>query len=211
MVHAVRRLVPFAISLVVFLVAGFAVAQDLYRISPGDVLRIEVLEDDSLNRTLLVAPDGRITVPLAGSIQAGGRPVEAVQNSITERLAPNFAAQPTVFVSLEQLAPEEAPIPQQVVPEEEPTITLSVLGEVNNPGRVNAEPGTTVLEFFAQIGGFTPFAATKRIQLRRRDEAGTETIYLLDYEAILDGRSPNGTALMADGDVVVVPERRLFE
>lgn len=209
MVHVIRRLLPFAAGLLALLAAGIAAAQDLYRVSPGDVLRIEVLEDESLNRTLLVAPDGRITVPLAGAIQAGGRSVEAVQNSITEQLTPNFAAPPTVFVSLEQLAPEAPPLP--AVPAEEPVITLSVLGEVNNPGRVATEPGTTLLEFFAQVGGFTPFAATERIQLRRRDASGTETIYLLDYEAILEGRSPNGTTLMADGDVVVVPERRLFE
>ena len=50
-----------------------------YQIQPGDVLRVEVLQDDSLNRNVLVAPDGRITVPLAGTLSAAGRSLGAIQ------------------------------------------------------------------------------------------------------------------------------------
>lgn len=209
---AFRRVARLILTLLALLAALPAAAQeDLYRIRPGDVLRIEVVEDNTINRTVLVAPDGRISIPLAGTIQAGGRPIEAIQTSIAQRLAPNFAAEPTVFVSIEQIAAVRETPMAPAAPVEPVTIDLYVLGEVNSPGRVTAEPGTTVLEFFAQIGGFTRFAATKRIQLRRREADGTETIYTLNYDAIIDGSSPNGTATLADGDVLVVPERRLFE
>ena len=79
-------------------------AQDSYSIQPGDVLRIEVLEDPSLNRDALVLPDGRVSLPLAGLIQAGGRSIDSVQADIAGRLAPNFAAAPSVFVGIAQLS-----------------------------------------------------------------------------------------------------------
>lgn len=206
------RLALLAVPLLLAALAGPAAAQDLYRIRAGDVLRIEVIEDETLNRSVLVAPDGRISLPLAGSLQAAGRPVEAVMNSITERLAPNFASPPNVFVAVERLADRPPAAPQvAAAPVPDPVIEIFILGEASNPGMLEADPGTTVLEAFSRMGGFTPYAATHRIQLRRRDASGQETIFLLDYEAILDGRSPNGTAELSDGDVIVVPERRLFE
>ena len=203
-----RRVLSAAALLPLLLFAALpAAAQDLYRVQPGDTLSIEVVEDNTLNRSVLVAPDGRITVPLAGAIQAAGRSVDAIQQSLTQRLAPNFAATPTVFVGIASTAPTGPLTPATL-----PTIDIFVIGEVTTPGKVTTEPGTTVLELFAQTGGFTPFAATRRIQLRRTDAtSGQETIYLLDYRAILSGASPNGTTELVDGDVIVVPERRLFE
>ena len=194
-----------------WLAAGTAQAQD-YRIRAGDTLRIEVIEDNSLNRSVLVSPDGRISVPLAGTLQASGRTVEEVQIILADQLASNFAATPNVFVAVERVA-EVVPAAPRVAgpPAPPPTNAIYILGEVNNPGKIEVEPGTTILQLFAQMGGFTRFAATQRIQLRRTDALGAETIYQLNYDAMLDGRSPNGTVRVTDGDVIVVPERGLFE
>jgi polysaccharide export outer membrane protein len=178
-----------------------------YTISPGDVLRIEVIEDPSLNRSVLVPPDGKIVVPLAGSVQAGGRGVGQVQNDLATLLAPNFAASPNVFVSIEQVAQAAAP-GAAAAPA---TIDIFVLGQAANPGRLTIAPGTTVLQLFAEMGGFSPFAATKRIQMRRTDSSGTEQVYLINYDAIEAGTSKNGATVLRDGDVIVVPQRRLFE
>lgn len=187
-----------------------AAAQEAYRIRAGDVLRIEVIEDATLNRSVLVSPDGRISVPLAGSINAAGRPVEAVQADLASALAPNFATTPSVFVAVERLR-EPDPIRPASAPAPEPTIDVYVLGEVGNQGRLEVSEDTTVLQLFAQMGGFSNFAALNRIQLRRTDATGAETVYVLDYEAIEAGLSPNGTRLVQEGDVIVVPQRRLFE
>jgi polysaccharide export outer membrane protein len=196
-----------ALLLAPLALASAAVAQNEYRIRPGDVLRIEVIEDPSLNRSVLVPPDGRITLPLAGSVQAGGRGVSQIQADLAGLLAPNFAAPPSVFVSIEQIftPPPPAPAPPPR------TVGIYVLGEVNNPGQVAVLPGTTVLQLFAQIGGFSRFAATKRIQLRRTDASGTEQVFAIDYEAIEEGRSQAGATVLREGDVIIVPQRRLFE
>lgn len=173
-----------------------------YQLRAGDVLRIEVVEDAGLNRAALIAPDGRVTLPLAGSVQASGRTVEAVQADLVQRLSASFAAPPTVFVSIERLAERVA----ATGPATGPTIDIFVVGEAAKPGLITVKPGTTVLQAFAMMGGFTRFAATKRVQLRR----GAET-FALDYKAIEAGSSPAGSTVLAEGDVIVVPERRLFE
>ena len=197
--------------LTAMLTATEAQAQE-YRIRAGDTLRIEVIEDSSLNRNVLVSPDGRISVPLAGTLQASGRTVEEVQIILADQLASNFASAPNVFVAVERVA-EVAPAAPRVAgpPAPPPTNAIYLLGEVANPGKIEVEPGTTILQLFAQMGGFTRFAATQRIQLRRTDALGVETIYTLNYDAMLTGQSPNATALVTEGDVIVVPERGLFE
>lgn len=180
-----------------------------YRLRPGDILRIEVIEDPSLNRDVLISPDGRISFPLAGNLRAGGRTIEQVRSTLVAALEDDFAATPNVFVGISALAERETPTP---VPEAEPvTYNVYVLGEVANPGLIRVEPGTTVLQLFALAGGFSDFAATKRIQLRRIGEGGTERIYPLNYNAIERGRSRNGRVSVAEGDTFIVPVRRLFE
>jgi len=89
------------------------------------------------------------------------------------------------------------------------TIDIFILGAANTPGRVEVAPGTTVLQAIAAAGGLSPFAATKRLQLRRIDKSGSEKIYRIDFDAIERGAS--NTTRLVDGDVIVVPQRRLFE
>lgn len=185
--------------------ANDVIAQSVYALQPGDRIRVEVLEDNSLNREILVAPDGRITLPLAGSVQAGGRSVDQVAASITVALEDDFTVRPNVFVTLVALAPRGP-----ILPVEPETLSIFVLGEVDNSGVVQVEPGTSIIQLFA-ITGFTNFAATRRIQLRRTGPDGKEKIFALNYDAMLSGQSPNGAATLLEGDVIVVPQRKLFE
>ena len=179
---------------------------DGYTIKPGDTLKIEVLEDPSFNRSVLVGPDGRISFPQAGAIKVSGQPVEAIAGIISAKIAPNFALAPNVFVSLEQLA---AALPPGAATAS--ASSIYVLGQANKSGKLDLAPGSTVLQAFAEMGGFTKFAATKRIQLRRTDKSGAQTTYLLDYDAIEAGTSKNGSVTLKAGDVIVVPQRHLFE
>ena len=87
---------------------------------------------------------------------------------------------------------------------------IYVLGEVAKPGRIDVPPGTTMLQFLAQAGGLSPFAATKRIQLRRTDATGHETVYVFNYDAIMAGAAVP-VVILQKGDVIVIPQRRLFE
>ncbi len=172
-----------------------AVAQE-YRVQPGDSLAVEVLEDPDLNRVVLVAPDGRISLPGTGTIRAGGLTLRQIEANLAARLSANFINPPNVFVGLDGIAPDE----------DDPVVAIFVVGEATTVGRIELEPGTTLLQAFAQFGGFTNFAATKRIQLRRGAE-----IFTLDYAKIVDGSSRNGQVRMHEGDVIIIPQRKLFE
>jgi polysaccharide export outer membrane protein len=178
-------------------------AQESYLVRPGDVLRVEVLEDQSLNRETLVLPDGSISLPLAGLVRAGGRSIDAVGAEIANRLAPNFAAPPTVFVGIARLADTAA---ATSAPAEPRTIPIFLMGESANPGKLNVEPGSTLLQVIAQSGGFTNFAAKKRIQLRRGGE-----VYTFNYTEIEKLGGAGFQTVIAEGDVIVIPTRRLFE
>lgn len=198
-----RILMLLGSLLTLMFVTTTAMAQE-YRVKSGDILRIEVIEDASLNRTVLVSPDGRISLPGAGAVRAAGLTIEQIQAALTAQLAAGFAVTPNVFVGIDQLAPVLPPRPSQPVPD--PVIAIFVMGEAKNVGKIELTPGTTMLQAFAQFGGFTNFAATKRIQLRRGSD-----IYTISYDAILEGTSPNGSVTLLEGDVIVVPQRTLFE
>ncbi|MHC0055459.1 polysaccharide biosynthesis/export family protein [Actibacterium sp. D379-3] len=177
-------------------------AQSSYGIRAGDQVQVEVLEDPSLNRSVLVLPDGTFSFPMVGTIRAGGRSIEDVRTALTAGLTPSFAAPPNVFVSVASLA-ERSP---QAVPEAL-LIMVYAMGEVQNPGQIEAEPGLTLLQALAQAGGFTKFAATRRVELRRV-EGQRERIYRFDYKK---GGGISGATMLQQGDVIVVPERGLFE
>lgn len=175
-----------------------------YTLQPGDTIAVEVLEDPSLNRSVLVLPDGNINFPFAGALRAEGRTVVQIQSSIAAALEPNFASRPTVFASLTGVPPSNALHGSD-------SITVYFLGEVNTQGPAILDSGTTLLQALAQSGGLTNFAAKKRLQLRRLDTSGQEVIYTFDYNAISKGAQVTGTTVVADGDVILVPQRGLFE
>lgn len=190
-------------TFLLFLLTTISWAQDSYKIRSGDVLRVEVLEDQSLNRDVPVLPDGSIAFPLIGDVSVRGKSLAQVRQAIVSGLAPNFAAPPNVFVTVRQLAAQEET-------QSTGTFDVYVMGEVNRPGKVEVKYGTNLLQLLAESGGFTKFAATKRIQLHRSSSSGQTQVYQFNYKAIENGAAAQAIRLRS-GDVVVVPERKLFE
>lgn len=193
-----------AITSALLLTALPAVAQDSYRIKPGDLLRVEVLEDPNLNRNVLVLPDGSIAMPMAGTIAAGGQTVSQVQDALAEKLGPNFATAPNVFVGVDRLAEPRAAANggRKAVR----TMTVYVMGEGAKPGLYDLPRGATLLQALAATGGFSKFAATQRVQLRRG-----AAVYNFNYKAMEQGHVGLSNTVLMEGDVIVIPQRRLFE
>ena len=149
-------------------------------------------------------PGGQISLPLIGSVRAGGRTLGEVQADVAVQLSGSFAAAPTVYVTLSALA-------ERLPPGEPSTIDVFIVGAANTPGRIEMSPRSTLLQAIAQAGGLSPFAAKKRIQLRRTDKQGNEKTYRLNFEAIESGEGAGGALQLVDGDVIIVPQRKLFE
>ena len=186
-----------------------AVAQETpppYRLQPGDTILVSVLEDPELDREVLILPDGRISLPVAGSMIAAGRTPVELQSVIRGRLRSNFVKPPSVTVAVSELAPES---------EDDADLNeVFVLGEVASPGRYeyDAEKPISVMKALSLAGGLGPFAARGRIQVREA-EGQTERMRLFDYDSVEDGLINTVRDLdpLQDGAVIVVPERGLFE
>ncbi len=195
----------FFASIVLMLAATIASAQDGYQVRVGDTLAIEVLEDPALNRNVLITPSGTFSFPFVGEVSASGRTPDQIAAAITSSIASNFATTPNVFVSVQSVAPR-APTTGT-----SRSIDVYLLGEVNNPGVQSFDRGTTFLQALALSGGVTRFAATKRIQVRRIDPAtGQSRAAIFNFRALSQGGDFEDFPLQ-DGDVILVPERRLFE
>jgi len=196
----------FLVAIIAVFVATAAMAQSGYRIQPGDILQVEVLEDPSLNRSVLVLPDGTVSFPFAGSLRAGGQTAGQVGQVIRSGITSQFATEPTVFVTVQEL--NAAP----VVSKGPATTDIFMMGEITAPGAKSLKRGTTLIQALAESGGFTRFAAQKRIILRRSDRrTGKQSVHRINYKAIADGAAIGRDIVLKDGDVIIVPERRLFE
>ncbi len=189
--------------------ASVATAQTGYRIQPGDVLSVEVLQDPSLNRDILVLPDGSISFPFAGALRASGMTTGQVQSQIAQGISSNFTVQPNVFVAVRTVT---EPVIGTGIPLPPVTMDIYYLGEWNTPGVVELPPGTTLVQALSMGGGFSNFAATNRIQLRRVDRhTGHTSVVTVDYRAIARGAALSHDPVLHEGDVILAPERRLFE
>ncbi len=190
-------------------VSASAQSGEVYRLVPGDVMEVTVLEDPDLGRQVLVRPDGRISMPLAGTLMAEGRTPEQVQATIRARLARNFVEPPTVNVAVVSVREGAADEAEEIVMND-----VYVLGEVGRPGRFEYEMDepVTVLQALTLAGGVGPFAAVTRIQVREVVD-GVETVRLFNYEAVEDGANVNPAYFeaLADGAILIVPERGFLE
>lgn len=174
-------------------------APDTYLLKPGDVVSISVIEDPGLNKSALVRPDGRVSLPLGGSVLVQGRSPEEVASIVRSRLSREFVVPPTVSVSLDRLG------------EEIPTLaTVYAMGAIAQPGAFQVQLPMDLLQFLALAGGPSPFAATDRIQVRRRSPQG-DMVFFFDYDVAENGQVPVTEIVLLEGDVVLVPERGLFE
>jgi len=179
-----------------------------YKVRPGDTLEVLVYQDDKLNRQVIVAPDGRISFPLAGHLQAGGRTLEAIEADLKGRLKSQFADDVDITISL--LGSKEKPEAPPLPPEPPLDPSVYVTGEVAKPGQYFFKTRTNVLQAIALAGGLGPFAAEHRIKIRRK-EGGQEVLYEFDYDAFTSGEDLSGNMSLRSGDVIIVPEKGLFE
>src|ERR1700682_3679801 len=157
-----------------------------YRMSPGDKLRIEVYKDAQLSQSVQVRPDGKVTLPLIGDIEAAGRTPIELRDAIGAALK-EFITKPTVTVIVVEAT----------------TATAYVTGGVNHPGAVTLQAPLTILQALALAGGLKDFADAKNIRILRTDPWGVQKIRFNYQEALKSGGPP---IYLRPGDTVVVPD-----
>ena len=170
-----------------------AQAVEAYRIGVDDVIRVAVWQNPDLNVTVPVRPDGRISVPLVGDVEAGGRTPEEVAAEITGKLE-TFVRNPQVTVIVDQLRSHEY------------LARVRVTGAVRTPISVPYRQGMTVLDAVLAAGGTNEFAAADRTELYRKQGESTRA-YAVRLDRILQKGELDTNYPVQPGDVITVPER----
>jgi polysaccharide export outer membrane protein len=163
-------------------------AADVYRLEPGDVMEINVWEEPELMKEALVAPDGSLSFPLVGEIQAAGRSVEEIRQLITEKLREEYIADAAVNVSLLRTSGSR----------------IYVIGRVNRPGVFPLDTSLDVLQALTLAGGAAEFADVEKIKVIRRSEDGSLAIPF-NYQDVERGRGLEQNIVLESGDTVIVP------
>ncbi len=168
---------------------------DAYSIGVDDVVQVSVWRNPELGITAPVRPDGMISVPLVGDVQAGGRVPADVAKDIQTKLAA-FVVDPQVAVILTELRSHEY------------LSRVRVTGAVRQPISIPYRQGMTVLDAVLAAGGVTEFAAPDRSNLYRKNGNGTGS-YQVRLDSVLTRGDLTTNYKVAPGDVITVPERML--
>jgi polysaccharide export outer membrane protein len=167
--------------------AAAQVVEDTYQLGPEDALEISVWKEPDLTKQLVIRPDGKISYPLIGEIQAAGKTVKQLRQEISKRLEKYVTdAQVTVLLLKAQ------------------HYKIYVVGKVNKPGEFLVGRPANVMQALAMAGGLTPFASPHRIIIIRRLGDKEQTLPF-DYKAVSRGQFLDQNVTLLPGDVVVVP------
>ena len=158
-----------------------------YLIQPGDILAVVVWKEEDLKQEVLVRPDGGISFPLAGDIDAAGHTVQEVKATIVDRIK-EFIPDPVVTVLVQKTEGN----------------AIYVLGKVTRPGAFVMQRPLDVTQALAMAGGLATFADENSISILRRS-GGSQSALPFRYGDVQKGKSLEQNIMLQPGDVVVVP------
>lgn len=164
-----------------------------YHIGVDDQLQITVWQNPELSVSVPVRPDGKITVPLIGDVQAGGQTPTEVSGEIQEKLK-SYVRDPQVAVIVTQLRSHEY------------LTRVSVTGAVQHPVSAPYHQGMTVLDAILAAGGVNVYAAADDTVLYRKIGDGTKA-YRVRLDKILQSGDLATNYPLQPGDVITVPTR----
>lgn len=164
-----------------------------FMLGPEDILEITVWKNSDLSRMTAIRPDGLISMPIIGDVQASGLTADGLAHRISERLKQFVAGSPAVSVSVKELN----------------SYSIFVLGEVSKPGKYPAKSYVTLLQAISMGGGFTEYAKKNSLQVVRTrlngDNKIHETRIPVRYDDLVAGRGEPGNIILLSGDTVIVP------
>ncbi|HHH42920.1 MAG TPA: polysaccharide export protein [Gammaproteobacteria bacterium] len=158
---------------------------ELSQLGPGDVIRVFVWKNPELSQDISVSPDGYISYPLIGEIQAAGVTVGSLRKAI-EREFRKHLKDPQVTVSLREVR----------------SYNIFVTGEVMSPGLFQPTGAVTVVQAIAMAGGFTAFASRNNIIVYNRFYRKSRLAF--DYDGFIAGKSGADDFVLIPGDTIIV-------
>ncbi|HZR66801.1 MAG TPA: polysaccharide biosynthesis/export family protein [Terriglobales bacterium] len=154
----------------------------------NDMLAINVWKEPDVSRSVPVRSDGKISLPLAGELQAAGLTPLKLEQDIASKLQ-NFISEPEVTVIVQQINSQK----------------FNILGFVNRPGSYALGNTSTVLDAIAVAGGFRDFAKQKSIYVLRQNQDGTQAKLPFNYKDVIKGKNASENVKLQPNDTIVVP------
>lgn len=154
-----------------------------YVIGPEDQLRVRVWREPDVSGEVTVRPDGKITLPLIGDLQAAGRTPQALAQNIMEKLS-EFLNRPEVTVEVRAVRSKK----------------YYITGQVNRTGAFPLTVPTTVLEALSGAGGFQQWAKRKKIVILRGNKR-----FKFNYNEVIEGKNLEQNIYLENGDHIIVP------
>ncbi len=159
-----------------------------YRIGAGDILGIEVWKEPEASApTVAVRPDGSVSLPMIGEIQAAGLTPHEFEDALKTKYG-EYLRVAGVVVTVKEIHSQK----------------VYVIGEVKKEGPLRLEGPMTVLQALAEVGGVTDYAKRSKIYVLRTSQTGKE-IFRFDYNAVVRGQKMDGNIVLSPGDTIVVP------
>jgi len=166
-----------------------------YKLYPGDQIDMVVQSAPELSRTLTIAPDGRISIPMGGTIMAAGRTIPWLEQSIRAELAKQLV-DPTTAITNRSFAAQN----------------IYVGGQVSQQGTYALSGPIGSLEAIIMAGGFLPSAKTREVAILRRAPNGGLMMRVIDHKRGLNNvRSYADNMQLRRGDIIFVPRNSLSE
>ena len=160
-----------------------AVDSSSYKVDSPDTLNVRVWHEQDFSGVYSVHPDGKITIPLIGDIQAGGKTPVEIEKTLKEALA-KYVVNPLVTVTVQDVLSKR----------------YYMDGEINHPGEYALVSPTTILEAISKAGGLAGFANPKKIYVLRGDQRIS-----FNYKDVIHGRHLEQNIQLKPGDHIVTP------
>jgi polysaccharide export outer membrane protein len=158
-----------------------------YVIGPGDVLDISNWKDESLTKSVVVLPDGKISFPLIGVFRAAGKTVAELKSEIEAEII-KYVPAPVLTVEVRHVN----------------SLLIYVIGRVNAPGKFVLNTDVSALQALAMAGGLNPFAKKDKIRIIR--QSGNKSVLIpFRYDDLVENADLDQNIRLQRGDVVVVP------
>lgn len=168
-------------------VAGGITPPADYVIGINDSLDVVYWQDKDMSATVVVRPDGNISLPLLNDVKAAGLTPEELRAAVVNA-AGKFVEQPTVSIVVKEINSRK----------------VYVTGQVDKPGSYPLTDATNVLQMLATAGGLSEYAKGDKITIVRR-ENGKDVAHKFNYKKISEGKLLEQNITLKPGDTIVVP------
>ena len=183
---SVKKSAWMFVVFIFFLTGSQVCLGGMYRVGPGDVLRITVYDNDDLKTIVRVTEKGDIIMPLIGMVDVSKKTISQISDVLTQRLSDGFIVNPQVNVFIEEFRNKK----------------VIILGAVKEPGLFELSGSISFLELLSKAGGLTKEAGNSATI--KRIENGKSEVILIDLISLIKKGDLSQNPQLVDDDTIYI-------